>query len=229
MARSFFAGTDAQLYAGSASFATKISATPTAYGLTAPQATAYAARNATYAAAYEAAIDPETRTKGTVAAKNDARVAVRMTASDLAKVINGTATVTDEQKIDLGLNVRKRPSPRPAPGTPSDFGIKLSGDGSLTLTWTCKNPKGSTGTMYQVYRRTTATGEFTYLGGAGEKKFVDATVPAGTARVTYQIQAVRSTAVGPWAQFNVTFGTAGGGGAVAAVGETSAAAPKLAA
>ena len=62
--------------------------------------------------------------------------------------------------------------------------------------------------MYQICRRTAATGEFAYLGGAGEKKFVDTTVPAGAPQVTYQIQAVRSTAVGPWAQFNVNFGAA---------------------
>jgi hypothetical protein len=34
-------------------------------------------------------------------------------------------------------------------------------------------------------------------------------VPAGSSQVTYQIQAVRSTAVGPWAQFNVNFGAPG--------------------
>lgn len=90
-----------------------------------------------------------------------------------------------------------------------------------------QQPAGVAGDIYQVFRRTTAGGEFTYLGGAGEKKLADTTIPAGTTALTYQIQGVRSTAVGPWAQFNVTFGTTTGGGATASVAR--AAAPKLAA
>src|SRR5687768_17160992 len=104
MARSFFTGTDAELYTGSESFSTKISATPTAYGLTAPQAASYATLNTAYASAFMAAQDPETRTKGQVAAKNTARDNLRIAASDLAKIIDGTPSVTDQQKIDLGLN-----------------------------------------------------------------------------------------------------------------------------
>jgi len=53
---------------------------------------------------------------------------------------------------------------------------------------------------------------------------VDATIPAGSSQVTYQMQAVRSTAAGPWAQFNVNFGTGAGAGAgamSAAVVETA--------
>jgi len=41
-----------------------------------------------------------------------------------------------------------------------------------------------------------ATGEFGYLGGVGGKSFIDDTVPAGSAQVQYQIQAVRSTSIG---------------------------------
>lgn len=115
MDRSFFYGTDAEIASGSANFSTKISATPTAYGLTAAQATAYAAVNTAYQTAYTTAITPATRTKGAVAAKNDAKDALREMASDLAKIIDGTPTVTDQQKIDLGLAIRKTPSPNPAP------------------------------------------------------------------------------------------------------------------
>ena len=57
------------------------------------------------------------------------------------------------------------------------------------------------------------------------RSFVDATVPAGTPSVTYQVVAVRSTAIGVAAQFTVNFGVGGGGEAVASV-QT---APKLAA
>ena len=46
---------------------------------------------------------------------------------------------------------------------------------------------------------------------ADEKKYTDNDVPGGTACVQYQIQAVRSTSVGPFALCVVNFGTAGGG------------------
>ncbi|HLL91178.1 MAG TPA: hypothetical protein VK324_17910 [Tepidisphaeraceae bacterium] len=67
------------------------------------------------------------------------------------------------------------------------------------------------GTIYQVYRRLGPDGAFEYIGGAGQRKFVDATIPAGTPSVTYQLQSVRSTAVGPWSQFNVGFGITAAG------------------
>lgn len=118
------------------------------------------------------------------------------------------------------------PSPVGAPGTPTDFAVKLFQDGSLELVWKCANPAGCTGTIYQVYRRVEAEGEFTYIGGSGDRKFVDATIPAGATAVTYQIQGVRSTAVGNWAQFNVNFGTNLAGAASAAI---VTAQPKIAA
>jgi len=113
--RSFFYGSDAELYTGSANFSTKIGSKGSQYGITPQQATDYATANAVYAAKYEAAIDPETRTKGKIAAKNAAKASLKLMASDLAKFVDGTPSVTDEMKIDLGLAVRKQPSPQPAP------------------------------------------------------------------------------------------------------------------
>lgn len=115
MGRSFYLGTDAELYTGSQNFSTKITATPTAFGLVAAQATAYASLNSAWGTSYLLAVDPETRTKGAIAAKNQARANLRKMASDLAKIIDGTATVTDAQRLDLGLNVRATPAPIPAP------------------------------------------------------------------------------------------------------------------
>jgi hypothetical protein len=218
MSASFFTSRkDSVLAAGSANFATKISATPTAYGLVAGQATAYAALNTTFQTAYTTAITPSTRTKATVAAKNSARVPLRKMASDLAKIIDGTPTVTDQQKIDLGLNVRKTPSNPGSPGTPSDFEVELTALGYLNTKWKCTNPTG--GTMYQVFRKI-GTAEPTYLGGTGSKKFVDSTLPAGTADVTYMIQAVRSSGVGAWTDFNVKIGVSGSSTTVAEVPHT---------
>jgi len=98
------------------------------------------------------------------------------------------------------------PSPVGAPGKPFGLKVQLEDNGALTLKWKCNNPVGSTGTLYQIWRKI-GTGAFTYIGGAGTKSFVDDTVPMGAVGVTYQLQAVRSTSVGPWAQFNVNFGS----------------------
>jgi hypothetical protein len=115
MGKNFYNGTDAEVLAGSAGFSAKITATPTAYGLVAAQATSYAAVDAIYADAYATANDPVSRTKGNIAVKNAAKASLIGMASDLAKIINGTATVTDGQKLDLGLNVRAQPVPNPPP------------------------------------------------------------------------------------------------------------------
>jgi hypothetical protein len=116
MAASFFLGNDAELYTGSNAFSDKISATPTAFGLTAPLAASYATVNDIYAAAYLAANAPETRTKSAIEAKNQAKVNLKAMAADLAKLIDGTASVTNAQRIDLGLNVPAAPAPAPIPG-----------------------------------------------------------------------------------------------------------------
>ncbi len=112
--RGFLPQTDAALLAWSLNFSTKVTATPTAYGLTAAQATAYQALHDAFASAL-AACDPAIRNKPAVATKNDARLALKDDARLLARLVQGTASVTDAQKLELGLNVRAAPSPIPAP------------------------------------------------------------------------------------------------------------------
>ena len=166
---------------------------------------------------------------------NNAVDAMGSAGSDVILQIRAKAATAGDGVYALAqIPAPATPSPRPAPGVPTGFAASLGGDGSVTLTWKCANPPRCTGTIYQVYRRVGGEGEFTYIGGAGKKEFVDATLPAGAGQVTYQVQGVRSTAAGPWAQFNVNFGTGGGGGggttiASVAAGAQGAAAPKMAA
>lgn len=115
MAGNFYDGTDAEFYSGSAHFSTQIGLEPVQYGLTAAQATAYAGLNTAYADLYNEAVNPVTRTRGVVAAKNAAKKAARADAIRLAAIIKATSTVTDQMLIDLGLNVRKQPTPIPPP------------------------------------------------------------------------------------------------------------------
>src|SRR5688572_3148995 len=197
------------LYAGSNTFNNLISTGFASYGLTELQSDAYAALNASYAAAFLLAQAPQTRTKGTIQARNDAALPLVAKASELAKIIDAYPPVTNQQKIDLGLSVRGIPQPVTELGTPTDCKVSLEATGAVTLKWKCASPR-ATGMVYQVFRRI-GEGEFDYLGGTGEKKITDNTLPMGSSQVVYQIQAVRSTATGPWAQFNVNFGTTSSG------------------
>lgn len=90
---------------------------PATYGLVAADATSYSALHTSYANAL-AACDPGQRSKSLVATKNAARNGLKNAARLLAKRVEGTASVTDAQKIELGLNVRALPSPIPAPSNP---------------------------------------------------------------------------------------------------------------
>lgn len=221
MGRSFYLSKSyADLYAGSNTFNNLIATGYASYGLTQPQAQSYDALNDTFAAAFLLAQAPQTRTKGTIQARNDAALPLVQKAAELAGIIENHPGVTNQQKIDLGLSVRATPSPAPAPGTPSDFKVELLGDGSVSITWKANNATGLTGVTYQVWRRFGSEGEFAYTGAVGIKKFIDSTIPAGTPQVQYQIRGIRPTGAGAWAQFNVNFGQAGTGQALASVVET---------
>jgi hypothetical protein len=127
------------------------------------------------------------------------------------------------------LPIPAAPSPVPPPGTPTNFKIALSQTGALTLKWKCPNPVGrGGGTFYQIARRIGPTGAFVPQTGVGSRTFTDPTIPAGTASVTYQITAIRTTAVGETAEFTVNFGVGAGGETTASVAEV-APTPKLAA
>lgn len=115
MSRNFYFGKAANIVNGSANFGTLISATPTAYGLTAGQATAFAALNTALQSAYATAIEPTTRSPVAIQAKNLAIRNMRNSAKLLAKIAYATSTVTDAQLVALGLLPRTSPSPRPIP------------------------------------------------------------------------------------------------------------------
>jgi len=124
MGQSFYYGSDAQLLSGAQAMSSQVTAAPTAFGLVAAQATALATATGNFASAYAAATSELTRTRGTVAAKNSARTALRTMIADFAKIIDGTATVTDQQRLNLGLSVRKPASPIPVPSAPPALEVK---------------------------------------------------------------------------------------------------------
>lgn len=160
---------------------------------------------------------------------NDLRLAMIALTDAGAAIVNTVHAkgdmVGDSVYSLASIPVPATPAPRPLPGEPTDFTVELANDGSITLKWKCDN-SGSQGTQYQVWRRIDgdATG-FTFVGGTGIKEFVDSTIPAGSAQATYQVRGTRPTGAGPWAQWNVNFGTSSGGTMTASV----TASPKIAA
>lgn len=89
-----------------ANFNTKITATPTAYGLVAGDATAFAVLATAFTAALVAATNPATRTAVTVATKQTARVVLVASLRSLAKRIQAYAAITPTLLTGLGLTVR---------------------------------------------------------------------------------------------------------------------------
>jgi len=99
-------------------FSAKLSATPTAFGLVAADATAYAALSTDYGTKLATATNPTTRTKGTIAAKETSKAALLAKARQLIKIINAYPPLTAQQRADLGLNPRDSvPTPVPPPAT----------------------------------------------------------------------------------------------------------------
>lgn len=116
MANDYIPKGDSQALAWLQNFSTLITADPTAYGLAAPDGVAMAAVVATYATAYAAAVADVSRGKSTVTAKNTARANAVFKARQLAVIIQANPSVTNVQKSDLGLTIRKtEKTPIPTP------------------------------------------------------------------------------------------------------------------
>jgi hypothetical protein len=137
-----------------------------------------------------------------------------------AEQVGGTSVYTLAQ-----IPAPATPTPVGELTKPTDFSVGLDETGALTIGWKCAQPKSATAVVYQVWRRIGSAGEFVNIGGTGSKEFYDNTVPAGSAQVTYRVQAQRSTSSSPWGQFVVSFGVQSGETVVESVVETPAAPP----
>jgi hypothetical protein len=148
----------------------------------------------------------------------DAVAAMETAGAGIIKQVRAKAEMSGDPAVYTLAMIPPPATPTPvgAPGLPYRFGASLKPSGALELTWKCNNPAGCHNVIYQVYRKVEATGEYTYIGGSGQRKFTDATLPSGLSSVMYQIQGCRSTAVGDVAQFVVNFGTTGSGGTTVA-------------
>jgi hypothetical protein len=121
----FVPSRDPALLAFGADYSAQITAAPTSLGLTAAIATELASRQAAFAAALAASTNPATRGGSTVQAKNTAKASLVAYIRQTARTIQGTPTVTDQQKYDLGLTIRNaHPSPVPPPAHAPVLAVK---------------------------------------------------------------------------------------------------------
>src|SRR5882762_7926359 len=97
MAIDYLPTRDPALGLWTANFSTLITATPTASGLTALQASSYATLDAIWQSALAAATDPGTRTKATVAAKDAGKANVKAASRSLAIVVQSFPGITSDQ------------------------------------------------------------------------------------------------------------------------------------
>ena len=111
MQKDFLPSQDRALQTWATNASTILTADATSYGLTAAIASTFSGLVSGFSGALTTALEPSTRTKGTIAAKNTARNAMKDYARLWARVVQGTASVTDQMKIDLGITVRANPSP----------------------------------------------------------------------------------------------------------------------
>lgn len=105
-------------------FTTKITASPTTYGLIAGDATAIAAAVNPFLAALTVATTPATRTAVTVNTKDTTRANMLAVCRSYSQQIVKNPGVTDANKIALGLNPGGTgPTPIPAPVTEPILGL----------------------------------------------------------------------------------------------------------
>jgi hypothetical protein len=192
-------------------------------GPTAPAVADLQTKTEAARAAYLAAKEARNAAKAKTEAFYLAAKAMTDACADIIKQIKAKAAISGDGIYTLAeIPGPATPTPVGPLTKPGDFKVTLGETGELNLAWKCTQPRGATACTYQVWRRIGNVGPYTCLGGTGRKDFTDATVPAGSASVTYKIQATRSTSMSPWAVYTVNFGVEGGETAIASVVEAPA-------
>lgn len=189
---------------------------PAAIGLSPAQAAAFAALTDELDAAHAAAQAARQAGKAATRRLNELLASTRKSGSALVHTIKAHAQVNDDPGVypAAGLSRADRPGELPPPAAPQSFNSRINADGSLTLTWSVRQPVGVTDVNYLVHRRIDGGGgggAFVLIGAAGRgKSFTDATIPPGTRSVEYFIRPQRGQRLGETSPvFTVRFGTAG--------------------
>jgi len=188
---------------------------------------------ASYTAAVENAKEALAEASAAKQAWNAAASLAASRMRELNRVMTETVTTIDITAANAAdptalyqaalLTPPNTPGVMAAPGVCNGFKAVLNAEGSVTISWKCKNPDNAHGTIYQVRRKLPHEAEFRQLDLTASKRFTDESIPTGAGRVQYVVQARRGNAVGPASgPFTVQLGSGD-------VGVTVATEPKLAA
>lgn len=190
-------------------------------GLLVPEVADLAAKTLAARSAFNAKESTEQAARAATQAYYTAITQMNDAGSALMKKIRAKAEQVGGTSVYTLAEIPPPPTPAPVgpPGKPEKLKVALEENGIINLTWKCPNPAGAGGTFYQIWRAYSTDGPWQYIGTTGEKKWEDATVPAGSGTVVYQLQASRTTVAGPFALFVVKFGTTSGGQMYASVTE----------
>jgi hypothetical protein len=121
------------LSAWALNFSTLIAANPARYSLQAADATTITGACNAYINALTAAVDPSTKTKPTVAAKDAAKAAMIPVLRQYAQQIRSNSGVSNDDKSALGLNLpNSSRSPIPPPSTSPMITLIGATPGALT-------------------------------------------------------------------------------------------------
>lgn len=197
---------------------------PGAVGLSPSQVAGFADRLAAFDAARAAAENARELSLAATVKLRDAADSLRGGGGVLLALIKAFAASTGDVSVYPNAGV-SRPDPArgvmPPPEPPTGQTFTINNDGSLTLRWKAKQPRGVVGVQYMISRRLPGERGFTLLGIAGSvKRFTDTTLPAGVASAEYQIRphrggrGGRGEALGPVGNtIVVQFGVSGLGSA----------------
>ncbi|HYE19492.1 MAG TPA: hypothetical protein VEA69_13660 [Tepidisphaeraceae bacterium] len=125
MADHFIPGPDQAFLAWARNYSDYVTAHAVAVGLTAPIAVTLASKFTAFEDALALATNPATRGGAAVLLKDEKRRELEAYCRLTARAVQGTLTVTNTQRYDMGLTVRALPSPIGAPGFAPDIDVKL--------------------------------------------------------------------------------------------------------
>ncbi len=188
---------DSELLSWSANFDTKITASPTTYGLNALQATEYGNLHSVFADAYALVVNPNTNSKANIIAKNAAKDTLLNSsggAKVLVDIVQAYPNTTDVMRGELGLRIPAERTPIPAPPTAPDLSIVcVTGRAIKVRLRDVENPDrrgkpdGVTGAiiLYHVSETTPPSdpGEWTFVANTSRTTVdveIPASVPAGS-------------------------------------------------
>jgi hypothetical protein len=116
----------------------------------------------------------------------------------LIKTIRSHAQATGDKDVYAlaGIQPPAPPTPKPAPGIPTDVTTTVDNMGRIVLRWKSKNGAPSTGAAFQIRRKLDGQSTFRLVATVQGRSFTDEAIPSGTISATYIIKGIRGNSAG---------------------------------